>query len=111
GKNARIQLEHGGVNNSTEHYQSVAYWYGIPGACLVLSDSFHIGDPAEEAAHAYSSPDASAAEELTSRYEWGPDNVGGVEIFPPSTDSGRHTSGTSEFTLKIDPNNLGVLLR
>ena len=111
GKNARIQLEHGGVNESTEHYQSVAYWYGAPGACLVLSDSFHVGDPEDEASHAYSSPDASPVEELTSRYEWGPDNLAGVEIFAAERDTGRHTTGTSEFTLRIDPDNLGVLLR
>jgi hypothetical protein len=111
GKNARIQLEHGGVNESSEHYQSVAYWYGIPGACLVLTDTFHVGDSDDEALHEYDSPDASPVEELSSRYEWGPDNIGGVEIFPASTDTGRRTSGTSEFTLKIDPENLGVMLR
>ena len=26
GKNARIQLEHGGVNESTQHYETVTYW-------------------------------------------------------------------------------------
>ena len=30
GRNARIQLEHGGVNESTEHYETVTYWYGLP---------------------------------------------------------------------------------
>jgi hypothetical protein len=77
----------------------------------VLSDTFHVGDPADEASHAYTSPEASPVEELTTRYEWGPDQVGAVEVFPATTDSGRHTSGTSEFTLRIDPGNLGVLLR
>jgi hypothetical protein len=111
GKNARIQLEHGGVNESTEHYQSVAYWYGIPGACLVLTDSFHVGDSDDEASHAYSSPQASPVVDVTSRYEWGPDHLGGVEVFAATADTGRYTSGTSEFTLSIDPENLGVLLR
>ena len=32
GKNARIRLEHGGENESTEHYETVTYWYGLPGA-------------------------------------------------------------------------------
>jgi len=26
GKNARITLEHGGTNQSTEHYETVTYW-------------------------------------------------------------------------------------
>ena len=28
GKRAVIQLEHGADNTSTEHYESVTYWYG-----------------------------------------------------------------------------------
>ncbi len=34
GRNARIQLEHGGVNESTQHYETVTYWYGLPAASL-----------------------------------------------------------------------------
>ena len=30
GRNARIRLEHGGTNDSTEHYETVTYWYGLP---------------------------------------------------------------------------------
>jgi hypothetical protein len=38
---------------------------------------------------------------------------GGTEVVvcPPHTDKGRKTTGTSEFSLKIDPNNHGVMLR
>ena len=35
GKNARIQLEHGGTNESTQHYETVTYWYGLPAPSLV----------------------------------------------------------------------------
>jgi hypothetical protein len=73
GKNARIQLEHGGVNESTEHYETVTYWYGRPGASLVKTDELKLGDPASERAHAYASPEASEPYEITSRYELGPD--------------------------------------
>ena len=111
GKNARIQLEHGGVDDSTEHYRTVAFWYGLPGASLVQTDTLHVGDPADEAAHAYASPDASAVDTLTSRYEWGVDTVGSVATYPATTDTGRHTTGTSQFTLTLDPANYGVLLR
>ena len=44
GKNARIQLEHGGTNDTSEHYQTVTYWYGLPAASLVQTDRLIIGD-------------------------------------------------------------------
>ena len=52
GKNARITLEHGGTNESTEHYETVTYWYGLPGASLDQDRSMRIGDAASEKAHA-----------------------------------------------------------
>jgi hypothetical protein len=107
GRNARIQLEHGGSDDSTEHYQSVTYWYGYPGACLVPSDHLDVGDAADETAHHYASPTASAVETLTSRYEWGVDDPS----FLPITDTGRHMTGTTEFTVKLDPANVGALVR
>src|SRR5687768_3980265 len=73
GKNARIHLEHGGINQSTEHYKTVAYWYGVPAPSLVKTDELNVGDAASEKAHNYHSPDASAPYGITSRYEWGPD--------------------------------------
>ncbi len=111
GKNAKICLEHGGTNESNEHYRTITYWYGTPGRTLVQTDEFRVGDEASEKAHRYVSPDASAPKEITSRYEWGPDTLRGKEIYPAHTDTGRTTTGTSEFTLKVDPKNLGVLLR
>ncbi|HET6251024.1 MAG TPA: DUF2961 domain-containing protein [Tepidisphaeraceae bacterium] len=111
GKNARIQLEHGGEDQSTEHYETVAYWYGIPAPSLIKTDTLAIADPASETAHAYYSPDASAPEEITSRYEWGPDHAGNNEVYPAHVEKARHTTGTSEFTLKLRPENLGVMLR
>jgi D-arabinan exo alpha-(1,3)/(1,5)-arabinofuranosidase (non-reducing end) len=118
GKNARIQLEHGGMDESVEHYRTVAYWYGLPGACLVQTDALHVSDEADEKAHAYASPNASGVDTLTTRYEWGVDHVftandvmTNQEAYPATTDTGRHTTGTSEFSLAIQPKNFGVLLR
>ncbi len=139
GKNARIQLEHGGLNQSTEHYRTVVYWYGAPRASLVRTDELKIGDANSERAHQYRSPDASKPYEITSRYEWGPDlYLTGTEgeifyphefrsltqpevprdgeakvvvAYPAHTDLGRKTTGRSEFTLRLDPKNLGVMLR
>jgi hypothetical protein len=104
GRRARIQMEHGGSNESPERYRSVAYWYGHPGACLVPSDELHVGDPADETRHGYLSPEASAPETLSSQYELG-------VTAPVSTDTGRHTIGTTEMRLALDPLNVGVLLR
>jgi hypothetical protein len=111
GKNARITLEHGGENDSKEHYESVVYWYGLPGASLVKTDELSVGDAASEKSHGYKSPGASEPYEITSRYEWGVDKLRGKEIYPSHTDRGRKTTGASEFTLKLEPKNHGVLLR
>ncbi|MGA2120030.1 MAG: DUF2961 domain-containing protein, partial [Bryobacteraceae bacterium] len=111
GRNARIQLEHGGNNESTEHYQTVTYWYGLPAPSLVQTDELIVGDLASERRHRYSSPDASPPYAITSRYEWGPDTLNGREIYPAETDRGRTTKTFSEFTLRIDPSNFGVMLR
>ncbi len=111
GKNAVIRLEHGGENESTEHYQTVTYWYGVPSPSLIKTDELDVGDLRSEKNHAYRSPQASAPVEISSRYEWGVDTLAGKEIYPPLTDRGRYTTGTSEFTLKLGAQNLGVLLR
>jgi hypothetical protein len=111
GRNARIQLEHGGVNESTQHYRTLAYWYGLPAASLVKTDELRIGDTGSEREHRYDSPDASPPYTLRSRYEWGPDALAGREIYAESVDRGRTTRTWSEFNLRLDPDNRGVLLR
>jgi hypothetical protein len=111
GRNARIGLEHGGTNESTEHYKTVTYWYGTPSPSLAKTDELRVGDAASEKAHRYHSPAASAPYEITSRYEWGVDHIRGKEVYPAHTDRGRSTTGTSEFTLKLEPKNFGALLR
>ncbi len=75
GRRAVIRLEHGGENQSTEHYESVVYWYGNPSPALVQTDALAIGDPASERSHRYDSPQASPPYEITSRYEWGVDTI------------------------------------
>jgi Protein of unknown function (DUF2961) len=111
GRNAVIDLEHGGSNESTEHYETVTYWYGLPLASLVQTDTLQIGDPASERKHSYSSPQASDPYSITSRYERGVDTFDGKEVYPAETDRGRTTHGTSEFRLQLQRDNLGVLLR
>jgi hypothetical protein len=111
GRNARIQLEHGAVDDSVEHYESVAYWYGTDAACLEPTDALDVGSSDDERAHAYASPTASPVETVTSRYELGPDHAGSMETFPEVTEDGRHMTGTTEFRVLLRPDNFGVLLR
>jgi hypothetical protein len=129
GKRAVIQFEHGGENLSREHYECVSYWYGLPNPSLIKTDEIDVGNTASELSHAYNSPDASKAETISSRYElgidvfpihiWGMDKdkipgyseLSGKDIYPEEEMDGRYTRGTSEFTVKIDPDNQGVLLR
>jgi hypothetical protein len=105
GRNARIQFEHGGTDAGTEHYSSVTYWYGLPGASLVPTDSIHLANLASEQAHAYNSPAASAPISLTSAWDGLGTNAA------TRTDSGRTTTGTSELIVSLRPDNYGVLLR
>ena len=111
GKNAVIKLEHGGTDESTEHYQTVTYWYGAPAPALVKTDELKIGDVTSEVAHDYFSPQASPPYAITSRYEWGVDAIKNHEVYPAQTDYGRKITIYSEFTLKLNPRNFGVLLR
>jgi hypothetical protein len=129
GNRAQIQLEHGGENMSSEHYETVTYWYGLPASSLVKTDQIDIGSQSSEQAHSYSSPEASNVQSIISRYEWGIDqfpvrvwgmdtssikgysDIKGKDVYPSHKEDGRFTKGTSEFTVKVDPNNKGALLR
>ena len=112
GNRAVIRFEHGGENESKEHYRSVVYWYGLPSASLVLTDELDVGDPESERSHGYQSPQASEPFALESRYEWGVDHTAeGVEVYPAHKETVRKTTGSSEFELQLRPDNEGVLLR
>lgn len=111
GNRAIIHLEHGGKNESTEHYETIAYWYGAPLSTLLQTDQLQVGDERSERDHRYTSPGASAPYTLKSRYELGVDTLDGAEIYPASEDHGRTMTGTSEFKLRLRPDNIGVLLR
>ena len=111
GRRAVIGLEHGGKNDSTEHYAGVVYWYGIDSPALTMTDQFHTCSAKDIESHQYNSPDASDPYELVSRYEWGSDHAGPIMHFPAQADMTRTTQRTSEFNVELNPKNLGVLLR
>jgi hypothetical protein len=99
GKNALIRLEHGGVNESTEHYQTVTYWYGAPAASLVKTDELKVGNLSSETAHNYVSPQASPPYEITSRYEAGVDTIYGGD-----TGLAAHPNDYAEFEFDAPAN-------
>ena len=129
GKRAVIQFEHGGENLSAEHYENVTYWYGLPKASLVKTDEVDVGSSASEKSHQYVAAGGSAVYRVTSRYELGIDKfpvtpwgvsgfetqtthyTPGQEVFPDETMDGRIVDTSSEFTVRIRPDNRGLLLR
>jgi hypothetical protein len=110
GKNARIQLEHGGENESVEHYRTVTYWYGAPRASLVKTDELKIGDAASEKAHGYLSPAASAPYEITSRYELGPDRVTSSNA-PADAEPLAKPEHFAEFAFETSPGTYTIWVR
>jgi hypothetical protein len=116
GRNARFTLEHGGTNDSDEHYETVTYWYGIQSPGLLLTDELDVGERTSEKAHQYNSPDATEPEIVCSRHEVGVDHVrlndhAQCEVVPRIADDGRRTNTYSEFVLRVRPEALGVMLR
>jgi hypothetical protein len=110
GKNARIQLEHGGINESTEHYQTVTYWYGSPKATLVKTDELEIGDVASEKSHDYHSPAASEPYDITSRYELGPDQVPAPQE-PAESSPLADPKTYVEFEFEAEPGTYAIWIR
>lgn len=113
GKRAVIELKHGAKNDTREHYEGVAYWYGVNDASLVLTDEVRVCDEEDREKHQVRSDRAQAPYVLTSRFESAPheDYPGQREYIPEEADSVRITKGTTEFEVQVDPNNLGVMLR
>ena len=48
-------------NESTEHYETVTYWYGLPAPSLVKTDELQSATRRASRPHQYASPDASPA--------------------------------------------------
>ncbi|HVK57677.1 MAG TPA: DUF2961 domain-containing protein, partial [Candidatus Kapabacteria bacterium] len=108
GKHARIQLEHGGVNESTEHYKTVAYWYGSPKATIIKTDELRVGDSASEQAHHYHSPEASAPYGIKSRYELGPDQL--PPNHPPAASPFSIPPSFVEYEFEAEPGTYAIWL-
>ena len=119
GNGAVVGLEHGGEDQSAEHYESVALWYAAAGPSLVETDRVVVGDAASEAAHGYAPAGAAgsgAIYALSSRFHSvGVDHLAnGTEIIAAENRTARlytRAGEGSNFTLALRPDNNGVLLR
>jgi hypothetical protein len=100
----RMTVEGGrGDESGTDRRSGILFWYGEPKPAMVRTDALSVGDPDSEKAHAYAAP-GSSVWHLTSALEGEFDDV-------PLTGAGRTLAAFSEFTVKIDPQNRGVLLQ
>ena len=92
-----------GDESGTDLRAGIIFWYGEPDPAMVRTDALAIGDPESEKAHAYTAL-GSNVWKLTTMLEGEFDDV-------KIAGQGRTLAGASEFTLKIAPENAGVLLR
>lgn len=107
GKHAIFKLQHGATDTSTQHYMTLAYWYGLPVASLIKTDSLQLGNSTSESAHSYSASGSTSYTVPSTQYD------GSVNPPAATTDTGRviPPGNTSQFIVAIDPNNIGVMLR
>jgi hypothetical protein len=97
-------IEHGPQNDVVGNHTCVAYWYGADGSHMVLTDEIDVGDSQSEKTHNYSVQSEVSKLESTFQFE-------GDEDYVPITENGVSFSGSSEFTIKIDSDNIGIKLR
>jgi hypothetical protein len=98
-----LRWQHGGTDDSTQPYRAAVLWYGTPTRTAPLTDELRVGDPTSAASHRLSAPGATSSA-LTAAYGYQ------VEA-PPSTDTGDSTTGTTSFTMALNPANTGAFLR
>ncbi len=104
-----VGIEHGGDNDTTTtDIWSVALYYMQDEPLATLTDELDVGDLGDEEAHAYSYSSQTWTGNLTDSYEGDEDDTN-------LTDDGRHFAANpgagSTFTVAIEPDNAGVLLR
>lgn len=104
-RSIRFGIEHGGHNEEQLDIESVLYLYHQDKPQSHVTDTLDVGDIASELRHGYDGPRDDALT-LTASYE-GDDDV------TERTDTGRvlPAGRACRFTLNIDPDNAGVILR
>ncbi|HLG63923.1 MAG TPA: DUF2961 domain-containing protein [Ktedonosporobacter sp.] len=98
-----VNWEHGGVNQSTHPYRATMLWYGTPAETALLSDQLAPATPTGRAEHQYRAT-GEQSYRMTAAYEY-------LTHVPLVTMSGTATTGSTSFTMKLDPRNVGAFLR
>lgn len=101
----RYTFEHGLINDSAiDTLGTLVYYYHKPEQKSVLTDKLDMGNTASENNHSYSINNQTDASTNTYTYEGDYNDAYLV-------DNGRAFTGYSQFTVKINPSNNGVMLR
>lgn len=96
-------IESGDYNNQYLRHSGILFYYGVDSPGMRLTDELDVGDRGSEEAHGYAASGGRGGYALESGYEDGTNRL--------LKDTGRETEGYSEFTVAIDPLNVGVRLR
>jgi hypothetical protein len=105
----KLSVEHGFIGRNTyvqhEEFRSLAFWYSFSDQnALEETDKIDIGIPDSEKEHNYSVRNLQSSQRLKASYE-------GEDDYKIYEESGNYLLGGSEFTININPNNNGVVLR
>ena len=100
----RFGIEYNGDNLWPGYvYSGAVFYYGTDEPAMVQTDMLDVGNSRSEKSHDYRVSGETWHGSLTSQYEG--------EERSPSGDDGRSFAGSSEFTVKITPDNKGIRLR
>ena len=103
-KHITVGIQHGGADDVLENVWTLAYYYCQPAPRAVLSDQLKVGDAASEAAHSYSISNQVWSGTNTYTFDGNFDNL-------TITNNGRADEGFSQFTMALQPDNAGAILR
>jgi hypothetical protein len=100
----RFGIEYNGDNLWPGYiYSGAVFYYGTDEPAMVQTDMLDVGNSRSEKDHDYRVTGETWHGSLTSQYEG--------EEQSPGDDDGRSFTGSSEFTVKITPDNKGIRLR
>ncbi|MDQ0058757.1 glycoside hydrolase family 172 protein [Paenibacillus harenae] len=100
----RFSIEHGALNDVTEQVWLLAYYYHHPRERAVLSDTLDVGNAKSESEHDYAIRNQTWNDSSNYQYE-------GKLLGEFIQDDGRAHTGSSEFTMALESDNEGALLR
>jgi hypothetical protein len=100
----RVALEHDGINGNRAPYASVAYYYLNTDAGMRETDAFEPAESGSAAMHRFSAEGAPKTSAVSGRFF-------NDALADDQTHEGVASSERSQFTVSVDPQNSGVVLR